>query len=91
MPPICKQKSKERSMNRFIVTTAAAAILCGAALTATAAKADFYWGGQTNDQGQCYSSSFGWREMGFGYWSPCQTPARVPALTEHHRHHPARG
>jgi hypothetical protein len=93
-----QKKPKEQSMNRFVMTTAAAAMLCAATLATTVAKAEYYAGPMQNDKQQCFTGSTGWREMGFGYWGDCPTPpqpsaesnarAQAPAHAVH-RHHQA--
>ena len=68
-------------MQRIIMT--AAAMLLGAALAVTTAKADMNYGPK-EDKGLCFKSSPALAEMGFGYWAECPKPAAT--ATVHHRH-----
>jgi hypothetical protein len=71
-------KSKERDMQRLIMTVAATAILCGGLVAATSAKAEFNYG-PTKNGTQCYKmSQNGWNNQGFGYWSACPNEAAAP-------------
>jgi hypothetical protein len=71
-------------MQRIIVT--AAAMLLGAGLAATTAKADMHYG-PTTDKGMCFKRAAGSAEMGYGYWAPCPAPAAATTTTTvHHRH-----
>ena len=85
-------------MNRFVMTAATAAMLCGA--TFAAANAEYYAGPMHNEKQRCFKGSSGWREMGFGYWSDCPAPAQsatqpaepsaraqAPARPVHHPRH----
>jgi hypothetical protein len=85
--------SKEKSMQRLIVTTAAVTMLIGANIAASPAKAEMYYGGVKNG-GMCYVRSPNFAHMGYGSWQACpDTAARaqVPAhrLSAHHATKPA--
>jgi len=68
-------------MQRIIMT--AAAMLLGAALAVTSAKADMNYG-PVQDKGLCFKGS-PTSEGVFGFWAECPKPAAATA-TVHHRH-----
>lgn len=69
-------------MPRIIMT--AAAMLLGAGLAVTTAKADQNYGPVVDKaKGLCFTKS-PTSEMGFGFWSECPKPAAT--TTVHHRH-----
>ncbi len=76
-------------MQRLIMTAAAAAMLSGAVMAATSAKAAQNYGPMKNGT-QCYKmSGNGWNNQGYGYWAPCPgpaaaAPATAPSRTVHH-------
>ena len=70
-------------MQRIIMT--AAAMLLGAALAATTAKADMNYG-PIQDKGLCFKGS-PTSEGVFGFWTECPKPAAATTTTTvHHRH-----
>ena len=70
-------------MQRVIMT--AAAMLLGAGVAVSTAKADMYVGPLVDQaKGLCYKTTGG--DLGFGYWTECAKPAAVPAG----HHHPAK-
>ncbi len=74
-------------MQRLTLMTAAAALLAGAMMAGTPARAEYNYGPQKNTT-QCYKASKTWGEMGFGAWSDC--PGAAPASGKTH-HHTSRG
>ena len=66
-------------MQRLIMTAAAAAMLSGAVVAATSAKAEYNYGPMKNGT-QCYKmSANGWNNQGFGFWNACPNEATAPA------------
>jgi len=73
-------------MQRIILT--AAAMVLGAGLAATTAKAEMNYGPAANN-GLCFTRTAGWGDMGFGYWAECPRPVPANAsasVSVHHRH-----
>jgi hypothetical protein len=80
-------KLKERNMQRIIVT--AAAMLFGASLAVTAAKADMNYGPVVDQaKGLCFQKATNTDTGFFGYWAECPKPAATPTATPaaHPRH-----
>ncbi len=77
-------------MQRIIMTTAA--LLLGAGLAVTTAKADMNYGPKETN-GHCFQKATNSDEGFFGYWTECPhaaatTAATTPATTPVHRRHP---
>jgi hypothetical protein len=67
-------------MQRIIVT--AAAMLLGASLAATTAKADMNYGPVVDQaKGLCFQKSTNTDTGFFGYWAECPKPAATPTAT----------
>ncbi len=74
-------------MQRNILT--AAAMLLGASLAVTTAKADMNYGPIVDQaKGLCFQKTTNTDAGFFGYWAECPKPAATPAAapTAHHRH-----
>jgi hypothetical protein len=68
-------------MQRLIMTAAAVALLSGAIVAATSARAEMNYGPMKNGT-QCYKASKTWGEMGYGYWTSCPNQAAAPAANQ---------
>jgi hypothetical protein len=67
-------------MQRIVMI--ATAMLFGASVAATTAKADMNYGPVVDtSRGLCFKST---SDLGFGFWSECPKPAAATV----HRHHP---
>jgi hypothetical protein len=81
---------KGQKMQRMILT--AAAVLVGAGLAVTTAKADMNYGPVVDQaKGLCFQKTTNWESGTFGYWAECPKPAAAAAAaasptTVHHRH-----
>jgi hypothetical protein len=82
-----QRNPKERDMQRLIMTAAAAALLSGAVMATTSAKAEYNYGPLKNGT-QCYKmSANGWNNQGYGYWASCPSPAATANPSRTVRHH----
>jgi hypothetical protein len=60
-----------------------AALLLGAGMGVSTAKAEINYGPIHDNKGMCFNRAAGSAELGYGYWAACPKPAAAPA-THHH-------
>src|SRR5215469_3019307 len=83
-----KRQKNSRSENMQRIVMAAAALLLGAGLAASTAKADMNYG-PVVDKGLCFQKTNNADVGTFGYWTQCAKPAAAAASVApaaHHRH-----
>jgi hypothetical protein len=84
---ITSKNSRSKNMQRIILT--AAAMLLGASLAVTTAKADMNYGPIVDQaKGLCFQKTTNTDPGFFGYWTECPKPAATPAATTAHPRHP---
>ena len=75
-------------MQRLCTKAIATALLLGAGIIATTARADMNYG-PTQNGDQCFTKASGGSESMFGWWGPCPQPAaavqRYPASQHENR------
>jgi hypothetical protein len=85
LAPIACRKLKERNVQR--TTMIAVALLLGAGVAATTAKADMNYGPIVDTaKGLCFKSTPS-NDLGFGFWSECPKPAAAVTVRRPHPKH----